>query len=194
MPDIGAGRYSVRRSLASSVFIISSLVFLLSSCSGGRHQGDMKVNKAISFSSPNPVWQKESADALSKYYPPIKDGKILISPVCAYTEKKTGAVIVVSDVSTDKPSENGFEESKRAFSGKKTKRQIIRDDYSANGLSFSHFLIDGEPTVSRIYVSDSKGQPEHAAIVDFICSPKDYTVLSSDFRKFVLSFSFSGEK
>ncbi len=172
------------------ILLIQLQLIFTFGCSNNEKKEDYLEAGIFSFSKPdNNIWNLDSPDILSKFYPKYKEDNLTIIPVTSFSTKKNNGVIIISKIITDGLLSSSLKESQEKFKNKnKQVRKTFEDSYIINGLNFKHYLFDTKVTFTRIYVTNNIKNPTDALIIDFICQPDQYQILSSSFKSFILSF------
>ncbi len=179
--------------MIKKIYSIAIVFFLfLPGCSDYREKENYIQTGAFFYVKPDSnIWKIESNETLSKYYPEYNENGLTVTPVTSYSATGSNGVIIISKAvsKTKGLLSSTLRQSQESFKNRnKTLTKVIEDSYILNGLNFNHYLSDSKVTFTRIYITENIGNPTEALIVDFFCSPDQYSVLTSSFKNFILSF------
>lgn len=172
--------------------IIISFFLLLPGCSdNGKKENYIQTGAFFYVKPDNNIWNIESDETLAKSYPEYTENGLTVTPVASYSAAGNNGVIIISKAisKTNVQLSLLLKQSQESFKNRnKTLTKVIEDSYILNGLNFNHYLSDSKVTFTRIYITGYMGNPTEALIVDFLCSPDQYSALASSFKNFILSF------
>lgn len=170
--------------------IIIIPVFLISGCSKGEEKENYIRAGVFSFLKPDAsIWNTDTQESTSKYYPKYKENGLTVIPLITFSSAENKGVIVISKVQSEELLSSTLEKSQNTFKNKnRSGANILEDSYTINGLTYKHYLVDTKITFSRIYITNNAKSPTDALIIDFICPPERYKILSPAFQNFILSF------